>query len=122
LAIRIDKVQTAGGYSLEVSCDGQWRFRRHHISGSPTDLKPWAFSGLVNSSPGATNRLAIWAYQERFIPFINGQAMEEIIDPEYLYTFGRFGLFVRSSTTTPLTASFDDFAFWHVPYIPELDQ
>lgn len=122
LAIRLDSVQTAGGYSLEVSCDGQWRFRRHHINESPKDIQPWTFLSLIEPGSGASNRLAIWAYQERFVPFINGRALEEIIDPDYLFTFGRFGLFVRSSNTTPLTASFDDFAFWHVPYIPELEQ
>jgi serine/threonine protein kinase len=122
LAIRLDSVQTAGGYSLEVSCDGQWRFRRHHVNESPADLRSWTFSDIIDSGSGVSNRLAIWAYQEKFIPFVNGHALDEIVDPEYRYTFGRFGLFVRSSNTTSLAASFDDFAFWHVPYIPELEQ
>jgi len=31
---------------------------------------------------------------------------------------GYFAVYVRASLTFDLTATFDDFAFWHIPYIP----
>jgi hypothetical protein len=35
-----------------------------------------------------------------------------------LSSFGYFAAYVRSQVTYPLTATFDDFAFWHLPWIP----
>lgn len=57
MAIRVDNATAAGGYSLEVSCDGEYRFRRHSINGSPTDYIDWTASDAINTGPGATNRL-----------------------------------------------------------------
>jgi hypothetical protein len=118
MAVRVDNTTAAGGYSLEVSCDGEYRFRRHSINGSPTDYIDWTASDAINTGPGATNRLGIWGYQGRFHLFINGQEVGEYWDTDYLFTFGTFALFTRASQTYDLTGTFDDFAYWDIKYIP----
>jgi hypothetical protein len=118
MAVRVDNATAAGGYSLEVSCDGEYRFRRHSINGSPTDYVDWTASDAINTGPGAINRLGIWGYQGRFHLFINGQEVSEYWDTDYLFTFGTFALFTRASQTYELTGTFDDFAFWNIKFIP----
>ena len=118
MAVRVDNTTAAGGYSLEVSCDGEYRFRRHSQSGSPTDFIDWTASDAINTGPGATNRLGIWAYQGRFRLFINGQEVGQYWDTDYLFTYGTFALFTRASQTYDLTGTFDDFAFWNIKFIP----
>jgi hypothetical protein len=118
MAVRVDNASAAGGYSLEVSCDGEYRFRRHSQNGSPTDYIDWTASDAINTGPGATNRLGIWGYQGRFRLFVNGQEVGEYWDTDYLFTFGTFALFTRASQTYDLTGTFDDFAFWNIKFIP----
>ena len=118
LAIRVDPETIAGGYSLEVSCDGHWRFRRHQIGSDPTDLILWTADAAIVTGPWASNRLGLWAYMDDFAFFINGQQVGELNDPQYPYTYGTFALYVRASRTYDLTAAFDDFAFWHIRYLP----
>jgi hypothetical protein len=119
MAVRLDSATAAGGYSLEVSCDGAYRFRRHSINGgTPVDLIDWTDSSAINTGPSATNRLGIWGYQGRFRLFINGQEVDKSWDKDYLFTFGTFALFTRASQTYDLTGTFDDFAYWNIKYIP----
>jgi hypothetical protein len=118
MAVRIDSATAAGGYSLEVSCDGAYRFRRHSLNGSPVNLIDWTASDAIHTGPGATNRIGIWGYQGRFRLFINGQEVDKAWDTDYLFTFGPFALFTRASQTYDLTGTFDDFASWNIKYIP----
>jgi hypothetical protein len=114
--IRVDPETTPSGYALEVSCDGSWRFRRFRGNRTPEEFTEWLPSDLVNTGLGAVNRLGIWAYQGEFVPFINGVAVDEIQDADFPWAMGYFALYVRASQTFDLTATFDDFAFWHIPY------
>jgi hypothetical protein len=116
LVIRVDPEMTPSGYSLEVSCDGEFRFRRPHGGETPSTLVDWTASDAIDTGPGAVNRLSIWGYQDHFVLFINGVQVGEATDPGYTYDMGYFALFVRASQTFDLTATFDDFAYWHIPY------
>lgn len=116
LVVRVDPEKAAGGYALEVSCDGHWRFVRHRIGKQPQVLIDWTPSEAIQAGAFATNRLGIWAYQRDFAFFINGQLVGETRDPPYSYKAGLFGLYVRALQTYDLTATFDDFAFWRIPY------
>ena len=118
MAVRVDSATAAGGYSLEVSCDGAYRFRRHSINGNPVELIDWTASSAINTGPGAINRIGIWGYQGRFRLFINNQEIDKSWDTDYLFTFGTFALFTRASQTYDLTGTFDDFAYWNIKYIP----
>jgi hypothetical protein len=118
LAIRVDRDKAAGGYSLEVSCDGAWRFRMHQIGGDQVEFIDWTDSDAIHTGPAATNRLGIFAYQARFHLFINGVDVGEYWDTHYRYSYGSFALYTRSSRTYDLTSTFDDFAYWNIDFIP----
>jgi len=118
LAIRVDRQANAGGYSLEVSCDGAWRFRMHQVGGDQVEFIDWTESDAIQTGPGATNRLGLWGYQARFAFFINGVEVGEYWDVNYRHTYGTFALYTRASRTFDLTATFDDFAYWNIEFIP----
>lgn len=118
LVIRIDPEQTPSGYAYEVSCDGAWRLIRYRESGPTAILIDWTASDTINQGLGATNRLGIWGYDGKFYLFINGFQIGDHWDSVMPYSFGYFAAYVRSAVTYDLTATFDDFAFWHIPFIP----
>ena len=119
LVIRIQPDQTPSGYSFEISCDGAWRFIRFRPGGGATaTLIDWTPSDTIIPGLGATNRLGIWGYDGKFYLFVNGFQVADYWDSGMPYSFGYFAVYVRSQVTYPLTASFDDFAFWHIPWIP----
>jgi hypothetical protein len=118
LAMRVDRDTAAGGYSLEVSCDGAWRFRLHQIGGDQVEFVDWTPSEAVAQGPGATNRLGIWGYQARFTLFVNGVEVGQYWDTHYRHSYGTFAAYVRASQTYDLTATFDDFAYWNINFVP----
>ena len=118
MVIRVDRQAAAGGYSLEVSCDGAWRFRLHQIGGDQVDFIEWTDSDAIHAGPGATNRLGLWGYQARFRLYINGEEVGEFWDTHYRHSYGTFGLYTRASQTYDLIGSFDDFAYWNIDYLP----
>jgi len=118
MAIRVDRDANAGGYSLEVSCDGAYRFRLHQIAGDQVDFVEWTDSDAIRSGPGATNRLGLWGYQGRFRLYLNGEEVAEYWDTSYRHTYGTFALYTRASQTYDLTGTFDDFAYWNIEFIP----
>lgn len=117
LVVRVDEQTSASGYALEVSCDGEWRMRRYRRGKEPVEMTDWAPADVVNAGPGATNRLGVWAYQNQFVLFINGEKVGEAEDQAYSLKDGTFAVFVTAFLTYDLTATFDDFAFWHIPWL-----
>ena len=118
LVIRIDPSRTPSGYALETSCDGSWRFLHHRQGKHPEPLIDWTPSDVVNTGMDAVNRLGIWGYQGKFYLFVNGYPVGEFYDSNYYDTYGVFAAYVQAAQTFELTAEFDDFAFWHIPFIP----
>ncbi len=112
--IRLDPEATFAGYGLEVSCDGAWRFRLFRGTGAKA-LVDWTPSEVIHTGPFAVNRLGIWANERIFVIFINGTQVGDASDERYTYIMGYFTLYVLASRTYDLTATFDDFAFWHIP-------
>jgi hypothetical protein len=117
--IRVDPETAAGGYGVEVSCDGNWRFLKFSQGKQAQVMVEWTEADEINTGLEATNRLGLWAYANEFIIFINGQEVGQLLDRNYSYSFGTFAVYVRASQTFDLTASFDDFAFWHISYLEE---
>ncbi len=118
LVIRVDREKGAGGYALEVACDGHFQFVNHVQGKGAYELIDWTFSDAINTGEGATNRLAIWGYQGKFEVFVNGVKVGEFLDKDYNQTYGTFALYVKAERTYDLEATFDDFAFWHIPFQP----
>ena len=82
-------------------------------------MADWAAADVIKSGANATNRLGLWAYQNHFVVFLNGKQVGELYDRNNAYTFGTFAVYVRASQTYDLTAQFDDFAFWNIPFISQ---
>jgi serine/threonine protein kinase len=118
IVIRIDEETGASGYGFEVSCDGYWRVRLHRDSKNPRVVKDWTPSAAILTGAGATNRLGIMGYRDRFYLFVNDQPVGNITDPQYSRSFGQFALYVRASNTYDLSATFDDFSYWNIRYVP----
>lgn len=118
LVIRIDEETGANGYGFEVSCDGNWRVRLHRDSKSPRVVKDWTPSAAIHTGAGATNRLGIMGYRDRFYLFVNDQPVGNVTDPQYSRSFGQFALYVRASQTYDLSATFDDFSYWNIRFVP----
>ena len=116
--IRIDPEKTPSGYAYEISCDGAWRLLRYREAGPTATQIDWTASDTINQGLGAVNRLGIWGYDGKFYLFINGFQVGEHWDAGMPYSFGYFAAYVRSAVTYDLTATFDDFAFWNIPFIP----
>jgi hypothetical protein len=114
--IHSDPQKAAGGYALEVSCDGEWRFLKHRIGESPRVLVEWTPSEGIKIGKDATNRLGIWDHFGSFYLFINGGMVGEAHDPGNDFPGGTFALYVKASQTYNLKAWFDDLAFWELPY------
>lgn len=117
IVIRID-AETLGGYTFEVACDGSYRLRSLRSSGAKGTLINWTPSDAINAGPFAINRLGLWGYMGKFHLFVNDQHIDEFFDNNYLDAYGGFAVYVRASQTFDLSATFDDFAFWHIPFIP----
>ncbi|MGD8634569.1 MAG: protein kinase, partial [Anaerolineales bacterium] len=118
MAIRVDEQTAKGGYAIEISCDGYWRLRLHRKDSIPREISGWAPSDAINRGPYAENRIGLFAYRDQFYVYINGQPVSYVRDKAYSRSFGNFALYVRSSMTYDLEAQFDDFALWHVRYVP----
>lgn len=116
--IRVNPDKAPSGYAFEVACDGTWRFRRYGGSDGIKEFVDWTPSEFILTGQDATNRLGIWGYQGNFVFFVNGYEVGTYIDPDYPSTFGYFAVYVRAAQTFDLMATFDDFAFWHIPFIP----
>ncbi len=118
IVIRIDAETGSSGYGFEVSCDGHWRVRLHQDSKSPRVVKDWAPSAAILTGAGATNRLGFMGYRDRFYLFVNDQPIGIVSDPQYSRSFGQFALYVRASQTYDLGATFDDFSYWNIRFVP----
>jgi hypothetical protein len=119
LVMRVQPDVTPSGYAVELSCDGAYRFIRFREAGRPTaTLIDWTASEAINQGLGATNRIGIWGYDGKFYLFVNNELITDFFDNGMPYSYGFFAAYVRAQVTYPLTASFDDFAFWHIPFIP----
>jgi len=118
IVIRIDEETGSNGYGFEVSCDGNWRVRLHQDSKSPRVVKDWIPSAAIHTGASATNRLGIMGYRDRFYLFVNDQPVGSVSDPQYSRSFGQFALYVRASQTYDLSATFDDFSYWNIRFVP----
>ena len=52
------------------------------------------------------------ADQETLVGFVNGQQLETVSDPAFI--FGNFGLFAEAVDSSQVTAHFQDFALWYL--------
>jgi hypothetical protein len=114
--IHSDPQKAAGGYALEVSCDGAWRYLKHKIGQQPEEIIEWTPSDVIRTGKDAMNRLGIWDHFGTLYFFINGEMVGESYDSPQQFPGGTFALYVKASQTYNLKAWFDDLAFWELPF------
>jgi hypothetical protein len=109
---RIGGVNFDSGYTLEVSCDGNYRMRKFS-EGAVTVLRDWTAAEAILQGPDAANRLGLLAQGDRITPFANGVALGPAVQDAGL-SYGTFGLFAMARETPGVAVYFDDFALWYV--------
>lgn len=98
------------GYLFGLTCDGKYAFSSW--DGSKTNLIiPPTENDFSQVEPGAINRIGVIATGSNFSFYINGNFVRQETDNSFLNP-GRLGYFVRASTGSPFTVSFDDLRIW----------
>lgn len=110
LAVRIGGDGYDRGYTLELSCEGQFRMRRFVSGELPETMLDWAADDHIRTGPGTENRLGFLARQSSLAVFANGEMLTTLEDPSYI--FGNFGLFADARATPDLEVTFTDFSLW----------
>lgn len=110
LAARIGGEQYDRGYTLELSCDGQFRMRKFVSGGPPVVLIDWTASPSINTGSDTPNRMGFMLKGSELIAFANGQMLGQAADHDFV--FGNFGVFALAAETAGLKVEFTDFALW----------
>lgn len=113
LAIRIGGAGYDRGYTLELSCDGQYRMRKLISGAAPEIILDWTEEASIETGSNAENRLGFLANGDRLIGFVNGTELQTATDPDFV--FGNFGLFTEAVDSATVTASFKNFDLWYLP-------
>lgn len=92
-------------YRFSLSCDGRAKVERL-VNGVASSMAPWTFHGLIPQFAPSSVRLGVWA---------SGQEVRFFVDDNFLFTVqdtvffqGGLGLFVRTSESDAITATFSD--------------
>jgi hypothetical protein len=98
------------GYTLEISCDGHYRFRRFYL-GTVKELQDWTFSEAIQQGSNAENRVGFVAKSSTLSGFANGEFLGSVED--FSFASGTFSLFANAANTPDLRVIFDDFWLWY---------
>lgn len=105
---------TSQGYIITISCDGSYRLSTYESEDDDyTILKGWASSSHLNTGPGATNRVGIWAKDDLLAGYVNGIKVFEVTDDTF--SAGRMGVVVAASSTPGFTANLTRVVYWNLP-------
>jgi hypothetical protein len=112
MAVRVGGENFDRGYTLEVSCEGQYRVRRFISEAAPAVLLDWTPAEAIVAGSGAVNRIGFLCKGEAMHFVANGEVLnsQPVMDDEY--ASGIIGLFASAARTPGLTVYFDDLALW----------
>jgi hypothetical protein len=113
MAIRVGGENFDRGYTLEITCDGQYRVRKFISEETPRILMDWTPALAIRQGSGASNRIGILSVGEELHFVANGEVLNSQPVVEDDYTDGALGLFASAAQTPGLTVYFDDFALWY---------
>jgi len=107
------------GYLFGVTCDGRYSLRVWDglagESGTMVWLKYYTLSEWINQGKDKSNRIGVMALDNRFILYVNGEKVDEIIDENNAYAEGFFGLYVNRDKTENLAIVVDKVSYWTDP-------
>ena len=98
------------GYLYGLTCNG-----RYFLSGWNGEtyftIIDYSENWLIQTSPGATNRLGILVQENSYALYANGSLLDHAIDDTFLEE-GMLGYFISAASDQPFTVSYDDVAIW----------
>lgn len=100
------------GYAFAFACDGNFRYYLMQ-DGEYVGLQNWRSASSLNSGPGQTNQVGVWAEGDQFRVYINGERVAEFTDSTY--SRGLFGLLIRSAQTNNFSVAVDEMSYWLLP-------
>jgi hypothetical protein len=113
VAVRVGGDNFDRGYTLEVSCEGQYRVRRFISEAAPAVLLDWTPAGAIVTGSGAVNRIGILCVGEAMHFVANGEVLNSQAVTDGEYSSGFVGLFASAAQTPGLTVYFDNLALWY---------
>jgi len=107
------------GYLFGITCDGRYSLRMWDgltgESGLMLWLKYYTISEWINEGANQSNRIGVMALDNRFLLYVNGEKVDEIIDDDNNYAEGFFGLYVNRDKTENLAIVVDKVSYWTDP-------
>ena len=107
------------GYLFGITCDGRYSLRMWDGLAGEDGLMLWlkyyTISELVNKGANQSNRIGVMALDNRFILYVNGEKVDEVIDEDNSYAEGFFGLYVNRDKTENLAIVVDSVSYWTDP-------
>jgi len=98
------------GYLFGLSCSGQIGLLNWNGETSTTII-PWTSDAVIDSSPGAVNRIGVSVFGGDFQLYANGKFIAQGQNYDYLDP-GRIGYYVYASTDQSFTVKYDNLAVW----------
>jgi hypothetical protein len=110
---------TDSGYLYGLTCDGRFLMASWDgESRSGTTYVPLTADPAINGGREQTNRIGVWAQENRYALYVNGVYMTEVVDNSFLEA-GKFGIAVRAGANdTPVTVTYDSIAYWDLEGTP----
>jgi len=116
LIFRVPVLRTADrGYLFGISCDGKYSIwawdGRVGTNGTRTVLIDWKASKYINTGSNQTNRLGVWARDNRLELYVNGAKLDET--KSSTFREGYLGVFVNPDATKHFTVDVGEMKYWN---------
>jgi hypothetical protein len=119
------------GYMFGITCGGEyfvgitaipgaegivWSIEDDHVL---ADQRQFISSDLIDSGPGAANRIGVWADGGEFDLYVNGKWVDAFnywgFPISTQWSRGNIALYLGTGQRTNARVSFDDFSIWYNP-------
>jgi hypothetical protein len=103
------------GYLAGLTCDGRYSLRFWDPDEKQyAQIVPWTASDIINEGSNQTNRLGLWAEDNTFKIYINGQLVKTVED-DRLEGEGLFGPWVGHADGGEFTIYISEISYWELP-------
>ena len=114
LIARVPDLHAANrGYLLGVSCDGRYSLRAWDGEAMTNLVRATSSSSIVAGS-AQTNRVGLWATENRLVLYVNGVRLTELENSTFSEA-GSFGVFVGARQTSNFAIRVAEIAYWENP-------
>jgi hypothetical protein len=116
IIFRVPVLRTADrGYLFAISCEGKYSLwawdGRVGTNGTRTVLIDWKASKYIHSGSNQTNRVGVWAQDNKLTLYVNGAKLDET--KTSTYSQGYVGVFINPDVTTKFTVEVTELKIWN---------